>query len=386
MNEKSDIINFMEQSQKPSPNKFISTIYIIKNFLIIHKKYVIISSFTCLTTLIIVLTAYLSNLNSQQYLISPVPKTKTGQGSFPLNPAVASNLKDIKSLGILLLGRGGAGHDGGYLTDAIQLLYFDFNNRKVSLISIPRDIWVKLPNGQQNKINTAFNSSPDFAKSVVSEITGLEVNYYVVIDFVGLMRTVGIELNGIDVEVSEVLDDPFYPVAGEENNTCNFSNEKIAQLHKKYSGFELEKQFICRYEHIHFEPGISQMNGGTALKYARSRHGSGAGDVSRGKRQQEVLIAMKNKILSLETINNIPGLYETLVKHVQTDISLDIVQYLSPLFISSKDFKPTTVNLGPGNVLLASTANNGGAIFVPKEGIGKWEKTRLFITNQINKD
>lgn len=376
----------MEQPQKPSPNKFISLFYKIKDFVIIHKNLIIISLFTCVITLIIAITSYSLYLNSQQQLISPVPNTTIGQGNFPINPTVAANLKDIKSLGILLLGRGGAGHDGGFLTDAIQFLYFDFNNKKVSLISIPRDIQVKLPNGQQDKINAVFNSNPDYAKSAVSEITGLPVNYYVVIDFVGFMRTVGIELNGIEVTVSEVLDDPFYPVAGEENNTCNFSNEKIAQLHKKYSGFDLEKQFICRYEHIHFEPGISQMNGGTALKYARSRHGSGAGDVSRGKRQQEVLIGMKNKILSLQTINNIPALYESLVKNIQTDINLDIAQYLSPLFLSSKDSKLTTINLGPGNVLSASTVNNGGAVFIPKEGIGKWEKTRLFITNQIYSD
>ncbi len=356
------------------------------SFLTSHKNSILVSFLTSIITLTIAITVYSFNLNAKQYMISPlshnISTVSTSQNN--LSPAVP--LSDTKTLGILLLGQGGMGHSGGYLTDAMQLLYINFEKGTISLISIPRDIWITLPNGRGSKINFAFQQSSDFAKKVVSEITGLPVNYYASIDFVGFMRTIGIELKGIDVNVSQRLDDPWYPINGEELNSRGYTTEEVAQISVKYSGFELERQFPCRYEDLHFEKGLVHMEGGDALKYVRSRHGSSEGDVSRGKRQQEVLIGIKNKIFSLETIDNIPTLYEALVQHVQTDISLEISQYFSPLINNSKEFNLVTVNLGPGNVLAASTSTGGAAIFIPKEGTGKWETTQKFIIDQIDND
>jgi len=67
-----------------------------------------------------------------------------------------NSYKDPSSLNILLLGYGGAGHSGGFLTDVIQIVHFDFEKQKIAFISIPRDLWVQLPSGTSNKINKAF--------------------------------------------------------------------------------------------------------------------------------------------------------------------------------------------------------------------------------------
>ncbi len=240
--------------------------------------------------------------------------------------------EELKTLGVLLLGYGGAGHQGGYLTDAIQVLFVNFEKEKTALISIPRDLWVKLPNGQEGKINSILansvkkaNSATDKAenvKSVVSNITGLKINYFVAIDFVGFQRTIGINLKGIDVEVGQALDDPWYPISGEELNTCGKSSEEVAELSIKYSGFELERQFPCRFEHLHFDKGIVHMEGGDALKYVRSRHGSAEGDVSRGRRAQEVLVAIGKRLFSLNALDYIPAFYDSLTKHVSTDLDV----------------------------------------------------------------
>ena len=126
------------------------------------------------------------------------------------------------------------------------------------------------------------------------------------------------------------------------------------------------------------------MEGGDALEYVRSRHGSADGDISRGKRQQEVLKAIRQKLFSLEALDKLPGFFTEIIKHTQTDISLDIIQYLLPVLKKSRDFKLVTVNLATTNVLSTATSNMGGAIIFPKEGNFKWDQIQEFINNQIN--
>lgn len=348
-----------------------------------HRKNIavvfIVALITTVTSLTIVFTP---GFTTQQIMVSPLTNqmnSKNSQNNFIL----PSNADDVKTLGVLLLGSGGAGHQGGHLTDAMQLLYIDFENSKVSLISIPRDIWIKLPNGQSNKINAAFHVDKNFTKQEISNITGLPVNYFIAIDFVGFTRTIGYELDSIDVEVSQTLDDPWYPTTGEELNTCGLSAEEVHELSLSFSGFELERQFPCRYEHLYFEQGIVHMDGGKAMKYVRSRHGSSEGDVARGKRQQEVLVAMKNKLLTLKTLDNIPALYQQFSTHVQTDIGLDIAQYLTPLLLNSKNYQFIAINLSPTNVLSASTSNTGASILVSKEGNDIWKSTHQFIQETL---
>lgn len=300
---------------------------------------------------------------------------------------------DLTTLTILLVGYGGVGHQGGYLTDAIQVLYLNFDKRKIALISIPRDLWVRLPNGQEAKVNTVLltgsqktnlvASGAENLKSVVLNILGLKVDYFVGIDFVGFQRAIGIELKGIEVEVGEVLDDPWYPITGEELNTCGKTSQEVAELTEKYSGFELERQFPCRYEYIHFDKGIVHMEGGDALKYVRSRHGSSKGDISRGRRQQEVLKAIAQKLFSLNALDNIPVFYDSLTKHVSTDTDLESIKYLAPLLKSLWGIEVININLSTDNVLSLSSTKLGQSILIPKEGIGKWDKVRSFIEEQI---
>lgn len=339
----------------------------------------------------ILIRNYLVSRN-QSNLISPQPETDVLSASHKqMSPQPIS---DLKTLGVLLLGYGGVGHQGGYLTDTIQILFLDFEKRKIALISIPRDLWLKLPNGREGKINSILSTSVKKAsseaseaenlKKIISTITGIKINYFVGIDFVGFQRIIGINLKGIDVYVSQTLDDPWYPITGEELNTCGMTAEKVAELSKKYSGFELERQFPCRYEHLHFDKGLVHMEGGDVLKYVRSRHGSAEGDVSRGKRAQEVLIAIGKKLFSLNALGDIPTVYNGLVKHVSTDIDLQSAKYLGPLLKSFQDIKVVNINLSATNVFSLSKAKNGQSIMIPKEGINKWNKVHLFIKEQLN--
>jgi anionic cell wall polymer biosynthesis LytR-Cps2A-Psr (LCP) family protein len=302
-------------------------------------------------------------------------------------------LKNAKTLGVLLLGYGGAGHQGGYLTDVIQILYVDFDKKIVSLVSIPRDLWVNFSQNKSAKINEMLVLGADKkqdlvisgatnAKTIISEITGLNINYFMAIDFVGLDRTIGYELKGIEVKVSETLDDPWYPIKGEEVNTCGKTLEEVTALTAKYSGFELEKQFPCRYEHLLFHKGISRMQGAEVIKYVRSRHGSGDGDISRSRRQQEVLQAIGNKLFSLNFLDNLPNFYNQLLKHIKTDLSIDALQFLVPLLKISKEFRIIKINLSTTNVLNSNNIS-GQSAFIPKEGINNWKGVQTYIQGQL---
>lgn len=332
-----------------------------------------------------------------------------GKGKLNINPVTSSiqkpkypenqtptpdKLKDLKSLNILLLGYGGAGHDGGYLTDVIQILHISFDPPKLALISIPRDLWVTLPNGKATKINQGFTLGDDpnklldsggqVAKTMAEVVTGLPIHYFVAIDFVGFQKLIGENLDGIEVEVAETLDDPWYPIKGEELNTCNMSEDELTQVHDKYSGFELEKQFDCRYEQLHFEKGKIKMEGGDALKYVRSRHGSSNGDFSRSKRQAEVLQAIKNKLLSLDALENSLKVFGDLSRLFSTDLDSKAVEFLTPLLKAVSTANLETLVLSTDNVFINSKSTNGQFILLPQAGQDDWSRVHDFIKSKLD--
>jgi LCP family protein required for cell wall assembly len=302
--------------------------------------------------------------------------------------------QDLETVSFLLLGYGGAGHDGGYLTDVIQLVRVHFERRRIDIISIPRDLWLELPTGKQAKINAAFTLGEDpnqkidsggqVAKQMASIVTGLPVNYFVSVDFVGFKRLIGQELNGVEVDVPQTLDDPWYPIKGEELNLCGLSPGEIEEIHEQYSGFELERQFECRYRHVHFDQGLNRMEGGDALAYVRSRHGSGAGDFSRSQRQHALLKALFKKLLSMQALENAPSVFEELSVHLHSDLDLDVVKYLVPAFKNIGEYQINTVVLSTDNVFINSKSSTGQFIVIPKEGVNSWAGVQEYVNQQLN--
>ena len=359
----------------------------------INKKAVIV--IISLVGLSVVLVAGLLKIIAIQSKTNK-PEQNSSQTTQISNQSGITKLSTDKSkLGILLFGYGGAGHDGSYLTDAIQIVYFDFDKSIITLLSIPRDLWVGLPSGKNVKINEVLTNAADkknlvssgaqLLKGVLTDITGLPLNYFIGADFVGFQRAIGINLKGIDVNVAYPLDDPWYPITGEEDNPCNHTPGEIADLSKKYSGFELEKQFPCRYEHLLFHTGINHMQGGEALKYVRSRHGSAEGDIARGKRQQEVLAGVRDKLFAISALDTIPDFFNAVIKNIGTDLNIDILNYLAPMLKKSHDFRMITINLSLTNVLNSSASSNGQFILIPKAGTNNWQPTKEFIKAEIAK-
>ena len=304
---------------------------------------------------------------------------------------------------ILLLGYGGAGHDGGGLTDSITLASINREEKEVVLVSIPRDLWIALPvdydNKQNYKINAAYaiggnddrypNKKPiyrgekgggELAKYAVSIVTGLEVNYFISVDFGRLVDAIDL-LGGIEVDVTKPFDDYFYPVKGLENETCGFSGEEIVEFHELYSGFQLEKQFECRYEHLHFGKGLQNMDGETVLKFVRSRHSDQyGGDFARSERQHEILAAIKNKLISLDAISQTNSIFSELVESVITDLNTEAIKEISAAVGNPLDYQIAHIYLTEDNVFYSSSSSGGQFILIPREGVNEWGEVHRYIT------
>jgi LCP family protein required for cell wall assembly len=205
-------------------------------------------------------------------------------------------------INLLLLGidrRGGTGW--AYRTDTIMVATLDRGSRAAGILSIPRDLQLQIPGHGQDRINTANvygsrgddpDGGPALLESTVEANFGVSIDGYLMVDFSAFERIVD-TLGGIEVDVPRVLHDTRYP------------DPKPEDPHA--------------YKTVHFEPGLQHMDGRRALEYARSRMSTS--DFDRAKRQQLVLLAIRQRALSLNAIPRWPQLAATVIDSVRTDLS-----------------------------------------------------------------
>ena len=249
---------------------------------------------------------------------------------------------------VLLTGHGGAGHSGGGLMDAIIVAHVNVTDKKASLISFPRDFWFS---------GHKINSDPSL-KDALTGVTGLPISNSIAIDFNSFEKMIN-SIGGITVDVKKAYTDNFYPIRGKENELCGLTNEKIEEVHKLYTGFELEKQFTCRYETISYGVGMHQMTGEDALKYVRSRHGGN--DFERSRHQFEVLKAILQKA-------NIASVTSGL-DYVTTDFTAETVTDMLSKIGNPLEYSVSYLGLSDENILQNGKSSQGAYILVPKEGI-----------------
>lgn len=263
-------------------------------------------------------------------------------------------------INILLIGMGGKNHDGGYLADTIMLVSLKPSTKQVSLISIPRDMAVPTENGVWRKINS-INATAEAKQegsggaamtSALSDILGTPITYYVRADFQGFINIID-EMGGVTVNVENTLDDYSYPIMGEEDNPNYYS----------------------RYEHLHVETGLQKMDGSLALKFARSRHGiNGEGsDFARAKRQQLILQAAKDKLLSSSTLLKPAMLIKIsnqLREHVDTNISITDLVALWDGYknVNKSNIINKVFDNGANGLLVNTTGLDGAYLLMPKSG------------------
>ncbi|MFC1711642.1 LCP family protein [Patescibacteria group bacterium] len=331
-------------------------------------------------------------------MLSPVSETdsnvKEVNSQFDLSKITDPPFPTDK-FNILILGKGDPSHPGGYLTDSLIVINIDTVDKNLTFISIPRDTWITLESGSNNKttkINAAYSigekaekeaGGRKLVKYATSKVVGIPIHYVISIDFSGLQQAIDI-LDGVVVNVPKTFDDYFYPVRGRELESCGKTPEEIAALTASMSGFQLEKQFECRYEHLHFDAGKNQMDGETVLKYVRSRHSDQhGGDFARAERQQSLILGIKDKLISLQALDDVVPFFEKLNQTVETDIDKNIIQIMAKLLFNINDYQVSKIVLSDANVFNSSTSSNGQFILVPKAGINNWQAIHQYITEQI---
>ena len=297
---------------------------------------------------------------------------------------------DRGRINILLLGTGGKGHDGPDLSDTIILASIDKNGKDAVLVSIPRDLWVP---SLSAKINSAYaygqqkdEGGLKLAKKTVSELFDLPIHYGVRLDFDGFINAVDL-VEGMTIDVDTTFTDSKYPIVGKEDDTCGYQietkQENGTQLvyFKDATGSatlltEQNDPFTCRYETIVFNKGTVQMDGATSLKFVRSRHGTNSqgSDFARSARQQKVLLAFRQKVLSTETFLSpakIIGLISTFGNSVDTDIDNEKIPQFVKLGqkIDSQTIRRVVLDADNQNSMLEvgdSQTHLGQFVLVPK--------------------
>jgi LCP family protein required for cell wall assembly len=322
-----------------------------------------------------------------------------------------SGLKsDHNRVNVLLLGIGGKGHDGPDLTDTIIFASIDKDAKDVVLVSIPRDLWA--PNVSA-KINHAYayglednSKGLEKARETVSLLFDMPVHYVFRVDFNGFTKAVDM-VGGIDLDVEQTFVDPKYPVAGKEDDMCGFTLEteekdgQKIQVIKDATGTATpliaitddNNPFTCRYETLTFRKGQTHMDGITALKFVRSRHGTnGEGsDFARSSRQQKIILAFRVKLLSTETLLNpktIVELIQTFGESIDTDIKDEDVPLFAKLGtkIDPAVIRRVVLNSDEENgVLEFGEPQNysGQSVLVPKGSA--WTELAEYVQSEIFK-
>lgn len=334
-----------------------------------------------------------------------VVKPNKPEVSQDITPTATPTPDPLAPYSILLMGYGGGTHEGGLLTDSIMVAKIDPRNEEVSLISIPRDLWVAIPtNGDETenkKINEVYaigvsdkkypNKKIEFmgeagggelAKYVVGQVVGFKIDYFTTLDFDGFVKIIDI-LGGIDVKITKTFDDPFYPLETNITDTCGKTDEEIKALEATMSGDKLEQQYTCRYENLHFEKGSQHMDGTTTLKFARSRHSTtDGGDFNRAARQRLVVTAVRDKVINIGFIPKIIPTINTLTKHITTDINFAKMNELVSKLPEISKYKIIPIALTDQNVLMDTKASTGQFILSPKLGENNWAEVRQYIENK----
>jgi LCP family protein required for cell wall assembly len=215
-------------------------------------------------------------------------------------------------INVLLVGidrRGGTGW--GYRTDTIIILTVDPVNKTAGMLSIPRDLQLSIPENGDDRINTANvwgyeydypGGGPALLKRTIESNFGITLDYYVMVDFKAFVEIID-TIGGIDVNVPKELHDTKYP--------------------------DPRPGDPYAFTTIHFDPGWQHMNGERALKYARSRMSTS--DFDRAKRQQMILVAIRDQALNLNLLPKLPTLAATLASNVKTDMTMEEMAELAPL-------------------------------------------------------
>lgn len=276
---------------------------------------------------------------------------------------------------ILMLGYGGSGHDGAYLTDSLVVMSIIPSNHHTTLLSVPRDLWVQYPpnSGNYGKINSIYNTASNgnanpvaggaAIAQKVSLVTGLNIQYWMTVNFAGFRKFID-SIGGVDVNVPDSF------------NACYPKND--------------DATVNASWIKVQFNKGVQHMDGATAIEYARAREplevcGMGTSenqaeltDFGRSRRQQLIMQAALSKLKDWRTWPSMYGALDALKGTLYSNLSLaDLASFALKMDLNGAHKLGLTNN----NVLVDSSAD-GQYILAPRnndwQGIIDYVKQGLY--------
>jgi LCP family protein required for cell wall assembly len=208
-------------------------------------------------------------------------------------------------------------------SDTMMLVRVTPATGEVELLSVPRDLYVEVEPGENDRINTAYaHGGVDQARAVMEALTGVDIDNYVIVDFEGFEKVID-AMGGVRVDVGTGV----FP------------------------------------EHWNMGEGFERLNGYKALKYARYRGTPGA-DLDRIDHQQKLLAALRRQALRWDTVTRLPGLIKVANENVDTDLGvLQVIPLARALVLNGEDNKMTTAELEGHPISL----RDGEQVLVPDE-------------------
>lgn len=302
---------------------------------------------------------------------------KGGGSAAALNANVKPSLLKGEGDGrinIMLLGRGGEGHEGADLTDTILLASIDPVNNKAALVSLPRDFWVTA-NGSSSKVNAVFAFAKQRALSrgsnkkdaevagikatqaVLKDVLGVSIHYYAMVDFTAFKQAVD-TVGGVDINITE----------------------QTAVTEKLWDP-TTRKNYL-----LNVTPGMQHFDGQRALFFARSRHTSPRGDFDRAERQRIFIQALAQKVTSAKTYANpvkVSQLIDAFGDHIATDMSLNDAMRLMGIGKKIGGSFESIDLANPTKPLVKTGAMNGQSVVMPIAGIGSYGEIQALIRSKL---
>ncbi len=292
--------------------------------------------------------------------------------TLPISVPFADTGNDVSAFGnrpinVLVMGLDRRPNEGDTLTrtDTMMVVRIDPVSKSAGILGIPRDLYVDIPKGDsyfQERINTALeygvlyngpDGGPQLAEDTIEHNFHIKIDYYVIIDFPGFKEIID-SLGGIDVDVPDYLDDPYYS-----------DTEKPGD-----------------YFPLHFEPGMQHMDGRAALGYARSRNTTS--DLDRIQRQQRVIFATMDQALNLNVLPNALNLWNKYKHTVVTDINNVLILGFAKLAAEIPASRMSALSLGPCTTPWTTPA--GAAVLLPAQEGCQRIVDALFSDQQLSRE
>ncbi len=267
-------------------------------------------------------------------------------------------------INILLLAVGGEGHSGENLADTIMIASIKPKEHKIALLSIPRDLYVQVPGEQYYaKLNSVHaygeaqkkNNGPELVEKKVEEITGLPIHYFARVDFTAFKKIVE-AIGGVNIRIENGFTDYWHKIA--------------------------------------FPTGTETMNGDRALAYVRARYieGPEGGDFKRASRQQQMLLAIRDKVFSVNTaldFGAIDGIINSVSEDIRTSLQLWELRRFFEIArqIDTSAIKSVVLTTGTHGVLVGDTVVLGGVpASILKTRTGDYSEIQTISKNIFSSD